>query len=111
MTHDVDVLRRYLLIVVFISAMGSTSVPLIYAFSPWRTRAIGRMFMLQAVSFAVALDMTVLFQFWMPSNILVLFWIETFVFTAIASSTIMLAWMMWRLNHPSKKKGSKREAR
>lgn len=108
MTRDIDTLVRYLLVVVFIAAICSTAVPILYSTGPWRAKLLGRLFMLQAVSFAAAVDVTVLFQFWHPKDILWVFWIEAIIFTMIAVSTSALAWMSWRVNHP---KGKRRRSR
>ena len=109
MTRDVDTLVRYLLVMVVIAAISSTAVPVLYSFGPWRTRKLGRLFMLQAISFSLALNMTVLFQFWHPKDILWVFWIECVVFTMIAVSTSALAWLGWRENH-AKYKGKRRRS-
>jgi hypothetical protein len=103
MTRDIEVLRAWLLIVVVIAAIGATAVPIIYSLLPWRKHRIGAAFMVQAISFAVALDMTVLFAFWTPEDILVLFWVEAMMFTAIAASTTTLAWITIRLRYPSRR--------
>lgn len=100
MTRDIEVLRAWLLVVVVIAAVGATSVPIIYSFSAWWVRPIGRVLMLQSVAFAGAMDTTVIFAFWMPADILVLFWVQALIFTGIAVSTIALAKGIWRLNHP-----------
>jgi hypothetical protein len=99
MTQDIEVLRAWIRVVILIAAIGSTSVPLVYSFSAWRERPIGRVMMLQAITFAAAIDMTALFSFWAPTNILVIFWVNVFVLSAIAISTSMLAYMVWSLNH------------
>jgi hypothetical protein len=97
MTHDMNVLRTWILICVVLAAMGATAVPIIYSFSPWRSRRLGQIFMLKAVSFAAALDMTVVFAFWTPHNILIEFWVEAIVFSAIAVSTSAQAFLIWQL--------------
>lgn len=107
MTHDINTLKHYLLIVVVVSAVGATSVPIIYSFSKWWINMLGRLFMLQSVAFAMAIDLTVLFQFWIP-GILTIFWIETATFTAIAISTMGLTWWIFRLNIRARR-GSSRE--
>jgi hypothetical protein len=104
MTRDADVLRAWLLVVVVIAAMGATAVPIIYSFLPWTRHRIGPPFMLQAVSLAGALDMTVLFAFWRPDDILVLFWVQVLVFTAIAVSTSTLVWVTIRMRYPNRKR-------
>ena len=103
MTRDVEVLRAWLLVVVVIAAIGATAVPIIYSFLPWRKHRIGAAFMVQAISFAVALDMSVLFAFWTPEDILILFWVEAMMFTAIAASTTTLAWITIRLRYPKRR--------
>lgn len=90
MTQDVEVLRMWIRIVLCIAALGSTSFPVLYAFSPWRSSPLGRLFMLQAVSFAAAMDLSLMFSFWRPTNLVVIFWIDALVLTAIAASTILL---------------------
>lgn len=103
MTQDVDVLITWLMVVIVIAALAATTVPILYSFFPWRQYKVGRLFMFQSVSFAAAVDLTVLFQFWVP-NILVLFWINALVFTAIAASTSLTVWTLWRIIHPRKGK-------
>lgn len=104
MTHDVNILRQWILVCLIIAAIGTTTVPILYAFFPWRSRRLGQMFMLQAISFAAAIDLTALFAFWNPKNELVLFWVNAIVLTGIAISTSALAWIMWQI----KKKGNSR---
>lgn len=108
MTHDVEVLMEWIRVATIIAAVCTTSVPVIYSFSPWYESILGRLFMLKAVSFALAMDLTVLFMLWKPSNILVVFWTDAVVLTLIAGSTASLAILIWRMNHP-KKKGDRRE--
>lgn len=99
MTHDVELLTKWVHTCLAVAAFCSTSFPVLYAFSPWYSTLLGRFLMLQAVSFALAIDMTLLFQFWVPSDILVLFWINAIVFTLIAGATFGLTVMLWRTNH------------
>lgn len=103
MTHDIVVLTHVLQVCLVIAAMFTTSFPVVYAFFPWRSTRLGKILMGQGVSFALTLDLTVLFQFWEPSNILVLFWVEAFGFALIAVSTGALTWMMLRVNSRRRK--------
>lgn len=102
--YDIDFLTGWILGCVIVAAIGATAVPILYSFSPWRSRRLGQLFMLQALAFAAAVDLNVIFAFWTPSNVLVMFGIEAFIFTAIAISTSALSWLMWRLNHPKKER-------
>lgn len=104
MTHDIKVLTAWILVCVIIAAIGTTAVPILYSFFPWRSRPIGKLFMLQSVSFALAIDLTVLFFLWPTSNILVLFWINAAVFTFISTTSISMAvWFVTRMRIYSKK--------
>ena len=58
--------------------------------------------MLQAVAFALAIDLTLLFHFWTPSSILLILWINALVFTMVASSTFALTVMMWKANRKNR---------
>lgn len=102
MTRDVNVLIPWLLTVVVIAAIGATAIPIIYSFLPWNKHLIGRMFMLQATSLAAAIDLTIVMYFWNP-DILIRFWVQMFVYTAIAISTSMLAWATFRTRYPKKR--------
>lgn len=97
MTRDINILRTWILVVAFIAALGTNLVPIVYFFTPWRQRMLGRLFMFQAVTFAVTLNMSLVFSFWKPKDILILFWIDAIVLTAVAISTSALAWMIWQL--------------
>lgn len=103
MTRDIEVLRTWFFVVFVIAVIGTNAVPIIYSFSPWRSRLIGRLFMVQAVAFAAAIDISLMVRFLRPSSVLALFWIQTLVFTGIAGATFTLAWGIWSLNHPRKK--------
>lgn len=103
MNGDIEVLRAWIRVVLIIAAICTTAVPIIYSFSPWRSRPFGRLFMMQAISFAVAMDLSALFSVWHPVNILILFWVDALILTLIAASTSAMAGMMWRMSHPSKK--------
>lgn len=94
MTHDVEVLQRWLQIAVVIAAIGATSVPFTYSFFPWRTRPTGRVLMFKAIAFAAAMDVTVLFSFWTPNDILVVFWINIIILAGIATSTMSFSILM-----------------
>lgn len=89
-------------VVIVIAAVCASSFPILYMFSPWHTSRVGRAFMLQSIAFAAALDLTVLFQFWTPTDPLVQFWIAAPSFTFIAATSVYLTWNLWVLNHKGK---------
>jgi len=56
--------------------------------------------MMLGLSLALALDLTVLFTFWVPRDILLRFWINLVILSAIAWACLRVTWTVWRLNHP-----------
>ena len=99
MTSEAQDLLRWIQTCLAFAAFFSTAFPLLYLFSPWYKTKLGRVLMLQAVAFALAIDLTLIFQFWTPSNIYVILWTNVVVFTLIAIATGLLTWGMWRINH------------
>lgn len=95
-------LISWIRVVETIAAICTTAVPVIYAFSGWNTRTLGRLFMWQAISFAAALDVTVIFTFWRsrtPNILMMILTIDAIVLTAIAASTAAMAFYILYLNH------------
>jgi len=103
MTHDIHVLMAWIFVCLIVAALCTTAFPVLYAFSPWRSSLLGKLFMLQAIAFALAMDATVIFNLWKPSNILFLFWANVVVFGLIAVATALLTGMLWRLNNYHRK--------
>jgi hypothetical protein len=103
MTKDIHVLTAWIKYATIVAAICTTSVPIIYSFSPWWTSRLGLLFMFQAVSFAVALDLSAMFFIWHPSDILIIFWTDAIVLTAISVSTSLLAIFILGMNHPKRK--------
>lgn len=99
MTHDIQSLAHWLRVCLLIAAACTTVFPILYSFSKWHVSALGRILMFQAVSFAFTLDVTALFQYWHPHDILVIFWVEAIAFTLIAISTALLIVMLCYINY------------
>ena len=99
MTTDVDELMNWIRACLVLAAIFTTAFPVLYLFSPWHSTKLGRLLMLQAVAFALAIDLTLLFQFWVPVNVLIVFWMNAAVFFLIAIATGALTIMLWRTNH------------
>jgi hypothetical protein len=55
------------------------------------------------------LDVTVLFQFWQPEDILIYFWVEAITFALIAVSTGLLAIALIRWNYIRWKKENRND--
>lgn len=98
MTHDVQVLTVWIQLCLLLAAFFATLFPVLYSFAPWWSTRLGRALMLQGIAFALALDLTLLFSFWVPEDILVLFWVNAIVFTLIAFATGYLTWKMLKHN-------------
>lgn len=96
--RDIEVLRQWIRVVTLIAAIAATSFPAVYAFFPWRARPLGRVLMLQGVTLAAALNISLILSFVRPNNIMVLFWINAVILTGIAVSTSSLTYMVWKLN-------------
>lgn len=99
MTTDVDTLMNWVQGCLVAAAIFTTAFPILYLFSPWYSTLLGRLLMLQAISFALAIDFTLLFQFWVPVNVLIVFWMNAAVFFLIAIATGALTIKLWILNH------------
>lgn len=101
MADDIDFLLKVIRTCMWIAAFFTTLFPVLYSFSPWRSTRVGQLLMFQAIAFALAIDVTLLFQYWAPmDHILVIFWVNLLVFAALAASTGALTFMMWKMNHP-----------
>ena len=88
--HEMHVLINWLRVFLILAVAFSTLFVIMYAFSPWYRSVVGRLLMLQSFSVALALDITLYFQFWPPHHILVAFWIELIEFLLIALATCLL---------------------
>lgn len=99
MTRDIETLTLIIKWCLFVAAFFTTLFPVLYAFAPWWSTTLGRLLMFMTVSFAVVLDLTVLFQFWQPEDIMIYFWVEAVCFALIAASTSALTFFMVRMNY------------
>jgi hypothetical protein len=109
MTRDIDTLFRWIKCVLSVAAFFTTAFPVLWLFSKWNSTEAGRLLMFQTTSFALVLDCTLLFQFWTPNDILVIFWVNVILFSLIAFSSGALLFMLWTYNyHPRifKKRGN-----
>ena len=88
MPHDPALLEFLIRIFSIIAAIFATSCPVIYSFSPWWSTPLGRVVMLQAVSFALLLDLIVLFKFLEPaSSSAAFFAVRTIMYGMISLAT------------------------
>lgn len=103
MSRDIQTLRQWLLFMMIITAICATALPAVYSFTGWRTYTVGRLFMLLSISYAFALDITVLFAFWRPTDILTIFWTDALVFTFIAGASLALVILVVKMNYLKRK--------
>lgn len=103
MTRDLSTLWVWIHVCLIVAAICTTAFPVLYAFSPWYSRLLGRLVMLQAVVLAAMVDLTLLFQFWHIKNVLVAFWINAIMFSLVAVSSAALTLMLLKLRYNYKK--------
>lgn len=108
-TQNLGALLLWIRIVATIASVCVTLVPLVFSFAPWRSRPIGRLFMLQAFGFALAFDVRTMFFFWMPEEAYIRFWINALSLTIVAIAELALAYFMARLIF--KKRDDSRDSR
>lgn len=109
MTKDIDALMSWITACLVVTAICTTAFPLMYSVSKWHRTRLGQILMVQSASLAAAIDLTLLFTFWTPKNVLVIFWVNAAIFTLLAFSSAALTAIMWDYNH-SKNKREKRNA-
>lgn len=102
MTRDIATLTEWTRVVLVVTAVCTTAVPIMFSLSRWWVKPLGRAFMVQAISFAVAVDVNLLFTVWRPKDVLILFWIHLGLLSAIAASTAGLAFLIFRMNFKRK---------
>lgn len=94
-----ETLRTIILVITWIAAISTTSFPLLYSCSPWRSSAVGRLLMFQAIAFAFAVDLTLLTRYWSPLEAYHRGWLYIIAFGLIAASTASLTYLLWHTNH------------
>lgn len=99
MSPDVADLLFWIRVGLWVAAICTTSFPLLYLFSPWYGSKIGRALMLQGIAFAVTVDITLLFQYWETENLMLIFAINLFAISFIATASAALTVMLWVSNY------------
>lgn len=110
MPIEYEILRVWIPVSLCVAAFFSTLFPVLYMFSAWYKTSLGRVLMFQALAFAAAIDVTLLFQFWRPTLAVALV-VNTVVFSTIAVSTALLSILLWRWNFAKGRWKLAREAR
>lgn len=95
--NSTQALILWIRIALIVASIFTTAVPVIYSFAPWRTLLLGRLFMYQAISFAVAMDIRVVLLFWKPPSMMwAVYWVNGITISLIAIATASLAIYIWR---------------
>lgn len=97
-TQDNEVMMLMIVVFLGIAAFCTTAFPALYLLFPWKSTLLGKLLMLQGVAFALAMDATLLFWFWVPDNIQLILWLNVFVFGLIAVATGALTVTLCRTN-------------
>lgn len=92
------------------ASIGTTAFPVLYAFSNWTQRFVGRALMVQSIAVAFAVDFTTVLHFFPQAGLTTLFgWINLLTPVVLGLTGITLTLLMWELNHPSMKRKSHEE--
>lgn len=106
MTRDLETLQQSLLIFLWVAAVCTTIFPVLWAFSRWWSTLLGRLLMLEGVALALAVDLTLAFQYIevTPDDLLLIFWLNAIVFGLIALASVLLTFTMIRMNYIRRKR-------
>jgi len=104
MTGEYEFLVNLFRTFLFIAAVCTTLVPVVFAFSEWNQSPLGRVFMLQAVAFAAAVDTVALFRFWRPDGTNTVITVYAIMFGLISVGTASVAWQIVKINYTGEKK-------
>ena len=81
------------------ASITTTLFPILYSFSPWYKTHLGRAVMAQSVAFAMAMDLTLVFKFWLPKSPDSKTLITIVAFTLVGLASMGLTTMMYRMNY------------
>lgn len=94
-----DALFAWVHVCLVIAAICTTMFPILYSLSPWRSTRLGQVLMLQGIAFALAMDLTALFTFWVPPSFKFRLIIDGVVLTFIAVTTSALTILLYLIQH------------
>ena len=89
MTHDPQVLLAYVKGCLIVAAICTTIFPVFYLLFLLKRKQtlVGIALLIQGLVFALIVDLTLLFMYWSPHNILVMLWVNSLGFTLISIAT------------------------
>lgn len=99
MPRDIETVVHIIRIFLMITALCTTAFPLLYLFSPWYRSNLGRAVMIQSVSVAVAIDVSVVRIFWIPEwNLTAILLVNAGTLAFISVASLYLTWMLFLYN-------------
>ena len=101
MSLEVETFDAIILIALVIASVCTTAFPLLYSLSPWHKSILGRTMMAQSIAFSLAVDLTLLFRFWMPPYPWGRF-VTMLVLLIVAGTTATLTGILWKLNYTNR---------
>ena len=103
--ENLEEVRQITMVFLSVAAVSSTVFTVLWAFWPWYSTSMGRIFMLQSVSLSLALDLTLFFRFYFPvDHLYVILFVNFFVFGGLATSTLLMMLVMLRKNVKKRRK-------
>lgn len=101
---SIDTVIQWVKFASVFTAILTTAFPLIYLFSPWYRSQLGRAVMLQSVSIAFAIDITVVYQHWrFTTDLRTLMLINIGLLLFISAGTLYLIIMLLVYNFANHK--------
>ncbi len=92
-------------LILIVATVTVTSFPVLYAFSPWYRRPLGRAVMLQAATLMLAIWLKFTLTFFLangPRGFLL--WTNVVVLTLITISTSALTYLLWTIRREARHK-------
>lgn len=104
MPNDIDTVLHWTKVFGLIAAICVSTFPLLYLFSPWYRSQLGRSLMLQSFSVALALDISVVYQYWaFTTNLQTILIVNIGVLVFISLASLYLTTMLFIYNFKSHK--------
>lgn len=80
------------------AAIPTTAFPILYALTAWSKSWLGRALMFQAVAFAFAVDINLVFRLYKFESVEFRYWLGILAYALISLGTAALTWTMIRYN-------------
>ncbi len=99
MPRDIQTVIHIIRIFLVITAVCVTSFPLLYLFSPWYRSNLGRAMMIQSVSVAFAVDISVVRSYWATEwSLTAILIVNVLTLSFISVASLFLTLMLFHYN-------------